>query len=131
MDGNWGKMDGKLDLLKTKQIHKSKPTKSQHTNKSQKKLGLFLAGNFRIRTKNNKTRLETQRGSYEIVINLALDIKMMQGRTLIGRSFMKGADPAKNTRNTRREMREIARGNTRGTLKLTRTSHTCARFSDT
>ena len=37
-----------------------------------KKLGLFLVGNFRIRTKNNKTRLETQRGGSEIVINMAL-----------------------------------------------------------
>ena len=76
MDGNWGEMDGKLDPLNTKQIHGSKPTKSQHTNKSQKK-GLFLVGNFRIRMKNNKIRLETQWGGSEIVINLALDTKMM------------------------------------------------------
>ena len=78
MDGNWGKMDGKLDPLKTKQIHGSKPIKSQHTNKSQKiNFGLFLVGNFGIRTKNNKTRLETQQGGSEIVINVALDTKMM------------------------------------------------------
>ena len=77
MDGNWGRMDGKLDPLKTKQIHGSKPTKSQHTNKSQKNLGLFLVENFVIRTKNNKTRLETQQGGSEIVINVALDTKMM------------------------------------------------------
>ncbi len=117
MDGNWGEMDGKLDPLKTKQIYGSKPIKSQHTNKSQKiNFGLFLVGNFGTRTKNNKTRLETQRGSYEIVINLALDIKMMQGRTLIGRSFMKGADPAKNTRNTKRETGENE-GNHKGKHK--------------
>ena len=42
-----------------------------------KNLGLFLVGNIRIRTKNNKTRLETQRGGSEIVISLALDTKMM------------------------------------------------------
>ena len=77
MVGNWGGKDGKLDPLRTKQIHGSKPTKSQHTNKSQKKLGLFLVGNFLIRTKNNKTRLETQRGGSEIVINVALDTKMV------------------------------------------------------
>ena len=77
MDGKGGERGEKLDPLKTKQIHGSKPTKSQHTNKSQKKLGLFLVGNFRIRTKNNKTRLETQQGGSEIVINVALDTKMM------------------------------------------------------
>ena len=72
MDGKGGERGGKLDPLKTKQIHGSKPTKSQHTNKSQKILRLFLVGNFRIRTKNNKTRLETQRGGSEIMINMAL-----------------------------------------------------------
>ena len=67
----WGKGE-KLDPLETKQIHGSKPTKSQHTNKSQKQIGAIFVGNFRIRTKNNKTRLETQRGGSEIVINVAL-----------------------------------------------------------
>ena len=46
VDGNWGKSDGKLDPLKTKQIHGSKPTKSQHTNKSQKKLGAIFGWEF-------------------------------------------------------------------------------------
>ena len=66
-----------LDPLETKQIHGSNPTKHEPTNTSQKKLGLFLVGTFRIRTKNNKIRLETQRGGSEIVINVALDTKMM------------------------------------------------------
>ena len=39
----WGKGE-KLDPLKTKQIHGSKPTKSQHTNKSQKNGGYFCGG---------------------------------------------------------------------------------------
>ena len=68
---------GRLDLRATHKIHGSKPTKSQHTNKSQKKFGAIFGGDFRIRTKNNKIRLETQRGGSEIVINLALDTKMM------------------------------------------------------
>ena len=42
-----------------------------------KKLGLFLWGNFRIRTKNNKTKLKTKRGGSEIMINVAHDTKMM------------------------------------------------------
>ena len=77
MDGNWGEMDGKLDPLKTKQIHRSRPTKSQHTNKSQKIVGAISGGEFQIRTKNNKIRLETQWGGSEIVINVTLDTKMM------------------------------------------------------
>ena len=47
------------------------------------------------------------------MINVALDTKMMYGGTLDGRYFTKGADPAKNTKNTR--------GNTRESLKPTRT----------
>ena len=49
-----------LDPLETKQIHGSKSTKHHQTNKSQKKLGQFLWGNFRIRNKINKTRLENK-----------------------------------------------------------------------
>ena len=77
MDGNGEERGENLDPLKTKQIHGSKPTKSQHTNKSQKKLGAIFAGDFRIRTKNNTIRLETQRGGSEIMINVAHDTKMM------------------------------------------------------
>ena len=51
-----GKIGEMLDPLETKQIHGSKSTKLHHTNKSQKKLGLFLVGKFRIRTKNNKIK---------------------------------------------------------------------------
>ena len=42
-----------------------------------KKIGAIFGGDFRIRMKNNKIRLETQRGGSEIVINLAHDTKMM------------------------------------------------------
>ena len=66
-----------LHPLETKQIYGSNPTKLRQTNKSQKKLGLFLVGIFEFRMKNNKIRLATQRGGSEIVINLALDTKMM------------------------------------------------------
>ena len=55
-----GKLGGKLDQLDAKQTHGSNPTKLHHTNKSQKNLGLFLWGNFRIRTKNNKMKLENK-----------------------------------------------------------------------
>ena len=48
VDGNRGRDGEKLDPLDAKQIHGSNPTKLHHTNKSQKKLGLFLVGNFRI-----------------------------------------------------------------------------------
>ena len=40
--GGWGKLDPHVAT----QIHGPNPTKSQLTNKSQKKLGLFLVGNF-------------------------------------------------------------------------------------
>ena len=46
VDGNWGKEDGNLVLPATHEIRGSNPTKLHHTNKSQKKLGLFLVGNF-------------------------------------------------------------------------------------
>ena len=49
-----------LDPLETKQIHGSKSTKHHQTNKSQKKLGAIFVGNFRIRDKINKTRLENK-----------------------------------------------------------------------
>ena len=60
VDGNWGKDGEKLDLPATHEISGSNPTKLHHTNKSQKKLGLFLWGNFWIRTKNNKIKLENK-----------------------------------------------------------------------
>ena len=60
VDGNWGKDGEKLDLPATHEIRGSNPTKLHHTNKSQKKLGLFLWGNFRVRTKNNKIKLENK-----------------------------------------------------------------------
>ena len=48
VDGKGGGGWGKLDPHAATQIHGPNPTKSQLTNKSQKKLGLFLVGNFRI-----------------------------------------------------------------------------------
>ena len=43
-----GKLGDMLEPLETKQIHGSKLTKHHLTNKSQKKLGLFLVGIFEI-----------------------------------------------------------------------------------
>ena len=56
----WMEIGEKLDLPATHEIRGSNPTELHHTNKSQKKLGLFLWGNFRIRTKNNKIKLENK-----------------------------------------------------------------------
>ena len=61
------------------------------------------------------------------MINVAHDTKMMQGVNPRGRSFTKGADPTKNTKNTRGN----TRGNTRETLKPTRYGHTYARSMNT
>ena len=72
-----GKLGKMLDPLETKQIHGSKSTKHHQTNKSQKKLGLFLVGIFEFRTKSSKRRLENGGGGSEIVINVAHDTKMM------------------------------------------------------
>ena len=60
VDGNCEDDGGKLDPHVAKQIHGSNPTKHHHTNKSQKKLGLFLVGIFGIRTKKNKNKLENK-----------------------------------------------------------------------
>ena len=43
-----GKLGEMLDPLETKQIHGSKSTKHQQTNKLQKKLGAIFGGDFRI-----------------------------------------------------------------------------------
>ena len=56
MDGNWGKDGENLDLPATHEIRGSNPTKLHH----KKNLGLFLCGNFRVRTKNNKIKLENK-----------------------------------------------------------------------
>ena len=58
VDGKWGKMDGKLDLPGTHKIGGSNPTKLHHTNKSQKKIGAIFGGDFRIKDKNSKIKLE-------------------------------------------------------------------------
>ena len=55
VDGNRGRDGKKLDQLDAKQIRGSNPTKLHHTNKSQKKLGLFLVGIFGFRMKTTKS----------------------------------------------------------------------------
>ena len=45
VDGNWGKVDGELDLPATHEIRRSNPTTLHHTNKSQKNGAIFV-GNF-------------------------------------------------------------------------------------
>ena len=55
-----GKLVGKLDLPATHEIHGSNPTKLHHTNKSQKKLVLFLMGILEIGEEHNKIRLEKE-----------------------------------------------------------------------
>ena len=60
VDGNGGDDGGKLDPLKEKQSHGSNPTKLHHTNKSQKKLGLFLVGIVEIREEHNKIKLKNK-----------------------------------------------------------------------
>ena len=56
------KLGEMLDPLETKQIHGSNPTKHHQTNKSQKKLGLFLVGIFEIGQELNKIRLGNKKG---------------------------------------------------------------------
>ena len=57
-----GKHGEILDPLETKQIHGSNPTKLHQTNKSQKKLRLFLVEIFEIWEEHNKIRLENKEG---------------------------------------------------------------------
>ena len=47
-----GKLEGMLDPLETKQIHRSKSTKHHQTNKSQKKIGAIFGGYFQILGRN-------------------------------------------------------------------------------
>ena len=62
VDGNWGKVDGKVDLPATHEIRGSNPTKLHHTNKSQKKLGLFLGGIYELGTKSTKNKARNTTG---------------------------------------------------------------------
>ena len=62
MDGNWGERDGKLDPLKTKQIHGSKPTKSQHTKKSQKKIGAIFGDEFSNKDEKQQNKARKHNG---------------------------------------------------------------------
>ena len=122
-----GKLGEMLYPLETKQIHGSKSTKHHQTNKSQKNLGLFLVGIFETGEETNKTRLETQRGGSEIVINVAHDTKMMWSGTPYGRSFTKGANPYEECD----EHEGKHEGNTREITRPTRIDHTCARSMNT
>ena len=61
-----GKLGEMLDPLETKQIHGSKSTKHHQTNKSQKKLGLFLVGIFKFGEEHSKNRLENTSGRLQI-----------------------------------------------------------------
>ena len=67
----------KLDPLKEKQIHGSNPTKLHHTNKSQKQFGAIFGGDFRIRKKNNKIKLENKEGRLRNRDQRGSDTKMM------------------------------------------------------
>ena len=58
-----GKLGEMIDPLETKQIHGSNPIKIHQTNKSQKKLVLFLVGVFEIGEEHNKIWLENEEGS--------------------------------------------------------------------
>ena len=55
-----GKLGEMLDPVETKQNHGSKSTKHHQTNKSQKKLGLFLMGIFEFGEEHNKIKLEKE-----------------------------------------------------------------------
>ena len=46
---------GRLDLRPTHKLHGSKPTKSQHTNKSKKKFGAIFVGIFGLGRKTTKS----------------------------------------------------------------------------
>jgi len=54
------KLGEMLDPLETKQIHGSKSTKLLQTNKSRKKMRLFLVGIFEIGEEHNKIKLENK-----------------------------------------------------------------------
>ena len=72
-----GKLEEILDPLETKQIYGSNPTKLRQTNKSQKKLGLFLVGIFEIGKEHNKIRLENEEGRLRNRDQPGSDTKMM------------------------------------------------------
>ena len=75
-----GKLGDMLGPLETKQIHGSKSTKHHQTNKSQKKLGLFLVGIFEIGEEHNKIRLENTTGRLRNHDQRGSDTKMMVSR---------------------------------------------------
>ena len=114
---------GKIGPLGTQRIHGSKSTKLHLTNKSQKKLGLFLVGIFGLGQITAKSSQKTKGRGSKNVINMAHDTKMMQGRTLDARSFTFGGNPTKNTKNARGKMRGTRgehEGNTRENTQPTR-----------
>ena len=72
-----GKFGEMLDPLVAQQIHGTNSTKSRQINRSQKKFGAIFVGNFRNWEEHNKNKLEDRVWGSKIVINLALDTKMM------------------------------------------------------
>ena len=78
-----GKLGDMLDPLETRKIHGSKSTKHHQTNKSQKKLGLFLVGIFEFGEEHNKIRLENNEGRLRNHDQRGSDTKMMKGRTIV------------------------------------------------
>ena len=72
-----GKLGEMLYPIETKRNHGSNPTKLRQTNKSQKPIGAIFGRIFEIGEEHNKIRLENKRRGSEIVINVALDTKMM------------------------------------------------------
>ena len=69
---------GRLDPLATQQIHGSKPTKHhQNSQNTRKNFGAIFVGIFGLGRKTIKLGQKTQWGGSEIVINVALDTKMM------------------------------------------------------
>ena len=69
--------EGKIHLQHNKFMDQNQQNFIKTHKSQEKKLGLFLVGIFGFRTKSNKRRLENKEGGSEIVINVALDTKMM------------------------------------------------------
>ena len=70
----WGKARSTCNATNSR--IKTNKTSSKLT-KHKKNFWGYFCGDFRIRTKNNKIKLENEEGGSEIMVNLALDTKMM------------------------------------------------------
>ena len=65
VDGNHGRDRGKLDPHAATQIHGPNPTKSQLTNKSQKKFGAIFGGEFSDLGQEQQNQARKQRGGLQ------------------------------------------------------------------